>query len=54
MLLPSSQAKPLPEVEPERVGISSERLDRITKAFETRIEEKSLPGVVFVLPVKAS
>ena len=46
MLLPSSQAKPLPEVEPERVGISSERLDRITKAFETRIEAKSLPGVV--------
>ena len=46
MLLPSSQAKPLPEVKPERVGISSERLDRITKAFETRIEAKSLPGVV--------
>lgn len=41
-----SQATPLPQVNPESVGMSSERLDRITQTFQRHIDAKSLPGVV--------
>ncbi|MDA1330856.1 MAG: serine hydrolase [Proteobacteria bacterium] len=42
----TSHSNPLPTAQPESVGISSDRLQRITQAFENRIEAKSLPGVV--------
>ena len=42
----TSHSNPLPAAQPESVGVSSERLKRITQAFENRIEAKSLPGVV--------
>ena len=42
----TSHSDSLTTAQPESVGISSDRLKRITKAFESRIEAKSLPGVV--------
>ena len=42
----TSHSNPLPAAQPESVGVSSERLKRITHAFESRIKDKSLPGVV--------
>ena len=41
-----SQATPLSQVAPESVGMSSDRLDRITQTFQRHIDAKSLPGVV--------
>lgn len=41
-----SYANPLPTVEPESVGMSSERLNRITQTFQRHIDAKRLPGVV--------
>lgn len=39
-------SEPLTEAEPESAGVSSERLDRITKACEQAIEEDRIPGCV--------
>jgi CubicO group peptidase (beta-lactamase class C family) len=39
-------ATSLPSVEPSEVGISAERLERITQTFQRKIDEGSLPGVV--------
>lgn len=41
-----SYANPLPSTDPESVGMSSERLNRITQTFQRQIDAKSLPGVV--------
>lgn len=42
-------AQPLPTAEPERVGLSSERLERVTDHFRKEIEEKRVPGVVMLV-----
>ncbi len=39
-------AQPLPTADPESVGMSSDRLDRIGTAFQAEIDAGELPGVV--------
>ena len=39
-------ANSLPSAEPSEVGVSDERLERITQTFQRKIDEGSLPGVV--------
>lgn len=42
-------AQPLPTAEPETVGMSAERLDRIGKAFRQEIDQGALPGAVIMV-----
>lgn len=42
-------ASPLPEARPEDVGMSGERLERITRAFEGAIAAGDMPGVVVMV-----
>lgn len=42
-------AAPLPEATPESVGISSERLERLTAVMQRAIDKGDLPGVVVML-----
>ncbi len=42
-------AAPLPEATPESVGISSERLERLSHAMQKAIDKGDLPGVVVML-----
>ncbi|MGF1551278.1 MAG: serine hydrolase domain-containing protein [Paracoccaceae bacterium] len=44
-----AQTAPLPRAEPETVGLSAERLDRIGAAFQREIDEGRLPGVVVMV-----
>lgn len=44
--LGAAQAAPLPSARPEEVGMSSQRLERITTAFTAAVESGELPGVV--------
>ena len=39
-------AKPLPEARPERQGMSSERLDRVTDVARRLVDADKLAGVV--------
>ncbi len=45
-------AAQLPTANPERVGLSPERLDRITAYFANEIAEKRLPGAVILVASK--
>ena len=42
-------AQPLPTAEPESVGMSSDRLDRIGTTFQAEIDAGELPGVVVMV-----
>jgi CubicO group peptidase (beta-lactamase class C family) len=42
-------AQPLPRVVPEVVGLSAERLERLTQAFQNDIEKGAIPGVVMAV-----
>ena len=43
------QAAPLPEAKPEDVGMSTQRLDRLTAAFTKAVEAGEMPGVVLMV-----
>ena len=45
-------AQPLPTARPEDVGMSSQRLERIGKAFHKDIDQGKLPGVVIMIARK--
>lgn len=45
-------AQPLPPATPEQVGLSSERLERVTNHFRKEIAEKRVPGVVMLVARK--
>ena len=49
LLCLSAIAAPLPEAAPESVGISSERLQRLTQVMQKAIDKGDLPGVVVML-----
>ena len=42
----------LPTVEPEKVGLSSERLQRIAQVFQQEIDQGRLPGAVVLIARK--
>ena len=42
-------AQPLPTASPDSVGMSAERLERITATFTKEIEDKKLPGAVVMV-----
>ncbi|WP_205966095.1 hypothetical protein [Paracoccus liaowanqingii] len=42
-------AQALPTAEPDMVGMSSERLDRIGAAFEAEVDRGELPGAVIMV-----
>ncbi len=42
-------AEPLPTAEPETVGMSAERLERIGSAFQQEIDKGALPGAVIMV-----
>src|SRR3989442_13731843 len=42
-------AQDLPRVKPEAVGLSSERLERITKWLGSEIEQNKIPGAVMLI-----
>ena len=48
-MAPFALAQPLPTAEPEAVGMSAERLDRITEAFQAEIDAGRLPGAVIMV-----
>jgi CubicO group peptidase (beta-lactamase class C family) len=45
-------ADPLPRTQPESVGLSSERLDRITQVLRTDIDRGRMPGAVLAIARK--
>jgi CubicO group peptidase (beta-lactamase class C family) len=45
-------AQPLPTASPESVGMSSERLNKITTTLQTEVREKRLPGAVVMVARK--
>ena len=45
-------ARELPTVEPEKVGLSSERLQRIGQIFQQEIDKGRLPGAVILVARK--
>ena len=44
--------RPLPTVEPEKVGLSSERLQRIAQVFQQEIDQGRLPGAIVLIARK--
>lgn len=42
-------AQPLPTADPESVGFSGQRLERLTEAFEQEIDQERLPGAVIMI-----
>lgn len=42
-------AAPLPDTSPETVGVSSQRLERLSAAMQTAVDNGELPGVVVML-----
>lgn len=48
-LAPAAGAQPLERAQPEEVGMSSARLERITQVFSKDIEAGKLPGVVIMV-----
>jgi len=49
LLATAVRAAPLPEAEPDQVGMSAERLQRITTIFKKGIEAGDMPGVVIMI-----
>ena len=49
LLFPRAWAESLPTAEPESLGFSPERLERLTEAFQREIDEERLPGVVLMV-----
>lgn len=49
LLVSPALAQPLPRVVPEAVGLSAERLERLTQAFQNDIEKGAIPGVVMAV-----
>ena len=46
----SALAQGLPKAsQPENVGLSSERLNRVAKAFQTDVDKGLIPGAVFLI-----
>ena len=45
-------AQPLPTARPESVGMSAERLDKITSVFQKEVADKKLPGAVVMVARK--
>ena len=45
-------AQPLPQASPESVGMSSERLQKITNALQGEVRDKKLPGAVVMVARK--
>ena len=50
--LPAIAADPLPRAEPESVGLSPERLDRIGQVLKADIERGRIPGAVVAIARK--
>jgi len=48
----AATAASLPSAPPENVGVSGERLTRLTTAFKKEIEDKKLPGAVMMIARK--
>ena len=48
----SAPASPLPGAPPESVGVSTERLTRLTTVFRKEIEDRKLPGAVMMVARK--
>ena len=51
-LAASVLAQPLPSASPESVGMSSERLGKLTAAFKQEVQDKKLPGAVVMVARK--
>ena len=49
LVLPSLWANGLPRAAPESVGLSSARLDRVTKAIEADIKSNRIPGALALI-----
>src|SRR5687768_895616 len=47
-----AMSQPLPTARPDRIGLSSARLDRITEYLGKEIAEKRLPGAVMIVARK--
>jgi CubicO group peptidase (beta-lactamase class C family) len=52
LFVPLALADALPSARPEEVGLSSERLGRIGRAFQAEIQAKKLPGAVALVARK--
>ena len=52
MLSAVAQAQPLPMATPESVGISSQRLEKITNTFNKEVAQGKLPGAVVMIARK--
>jgi CubicO group peptidase (beta-lactamase class C family) len=48
----ASQAQPLPQASPESVGMSTERLGKLTSVFQQEVADKKLPGAVIMVARK--
>ncbi len=48
----AAQAQPLPQASPESVGMSTERLGKITSVFQQEVADKKLPGAVIMVARK--
>ena len=46
------QAQPLPQASPESVGMSTERLGKLTSIFQQEVADKKLPGAVIMVARK--
>lgn len=51
-LAASALAQPLPQAKPETVGMSAERLERITTVLQKEVDDKKLPGAVVMVARK--
>ena len=52
--LSSAVAQPLPVAKPESVGMSSQRLEKITAALTQEVADKKLPGAVVTQLIEKS
>lgn len=52
ILAGAAWGRSLPTVEPEKVGLSSERLERIGQVFQQEIEQGKLPGAIVLIARK--
>ena len=52
MLSAVAQAQPLPMATPESVGMSSQRLEKITSTFKQEVAQGKLPGAVVMIARK--
>ncbi|MGB6866024.1 MAG: hypothetical protein WBE11_10065, partial [Candidatus Aminicenantaceae bacterium] len=49
LILSLGLAQPLPKAKPEKVGMSSERLNRVEAIIQEAIERKDFPGAVLLV-----